>query len=139
MPIPNCRLYYNGLSIIPAFQEHFSSINLTHNSSSSYDVSNFSNSLLYQNGLELYNTLQNIPQVSMTDEFGAYIPIFILNDVVIKEGFAPLIGIDLLTKDRMNVSFEYNTERTIGLNFSNAQVTEQRSEERRVGKECSSW
>jgi len=127
MPLPNWRISYNGLSRIPVLQEHFSSINLTHNYSSSYDVSNFSNSLLYQNGLELYNTLQNIPQVSMTDEFGAYIPIFILNDVVIKEGFAPLIGIDLLTKDRMNVSFEYNTERTIGLNFSNAQVTEQKS------------
>ena len=127
MPLPNWRLSYNGLSRIPALQEHFSSINLTHNYSSSYDVSNFSNSLLYQNGLELYNTLQNIPQVSMTDEFGAYIPIFILNDVIVVERFAPLIGMDLLTKDRMNVSFEYNTERTIGLNFSNAQVNEQKS------------
>src|SRR5690554_2864302 len=127
MPIPNCRLYYNGLSIIPAFQEHFSSINLTHNSTSSYDVSNFSNSLLYQNGLELYNTLQSIPQASLTDEFGAYIPILILNDVGIKEDFSPLIGLDLLTRDRMNIAFEYNKGRTIGLNFSNAQVTEQRS------------
>ena len=63
----------------------------------------------------------------MTDEFGAYIPIFILNDVIVVERFAPLIGMDLLTKDRMNVSFEYNTERTIGLNFSNAQVNEQKS------------
>lgn len=127
MPLPNWRLSYNGLSRIPALQEHFSSINLTHNYSSSYDVSNFSNSLLYQNGLELYNTLQDIPYASLTDEFGAYIPIFILNQVVIQERFAPLVGLDLLTRDRMNIAFEYNTERTIGLNFSNAQVTEQRS------------
>ena len=126
-PLPNWRVEYGGLSRIPAFQEYFSSINLTHNYSSSYDVSNFSNSLLYQNGLELYNTLQNIPQASMTDEFGAYIPVFILNQVVISERFAPLIGVDILTKDRMNVSFEYNTERNIRLNFSNAQVTEQNS------------
>lgn len=127
MPLPNWRLSYNGLSRIPALQEHFSSINLTHNYSSTYDVSNFSNSLLYQNGLELYNTLQNIPQASLTDEFGTYIPVFILNDVVIRERFSPLIGLDLLTRDRMNIALEYNTERTMGLNFSNAQVTEQRS------------
>lgn len=126
-PLPNWRLEYRGLSRIPALQQHFSSINLTHNYTSSFDISNFSNSLLYQDGLELYNTLQHFPHASVTDEFGAYIPIFILNQVVIKEGFSPLIGMDFLTKSRMNVTFEYNTERTIGLNFSNAQVTEQKS------------
>ena len=83
--------------------------------------------MLYQNGLELYNTVQDIPQASLTDEFGAYIPIFILNDVVLRERFSPLVGLDLLTRDRMNIAFEYNTERTLALNFSNAQVTEQRS------------
>ncbi|WP_236252933.1 cell surface protein SprA [Echinicola sp. 20G] len=128
-PLPNWRVEYRGLSRLPVFQEQFSSINLTHNYTSTYDVSNFSNSLLYQNGLELYNSLQNYPQASITDEFGSYIPVFIFNQVVLSERFAPLIGIDLLTKTRMNISFEYNTERNIGLNFSNAQVTEQKSKD----------
>ena len=126
-PLPNWRMEYRGLSRIPVFQEHFSSINLTHNYTSAYDVSNFSNSLLYQSGLELYNTLQHYPRASITDEFGSYIPVFIFNQVVLSERFAPLIGIDVLTKNRMNISFEYNTERNVGLNFSNAQVTEQSS------------
>nr|WP_301005391.1 cell surface protein SprA [Lunatimonas sp.] len=129
IPLPNWRLDYRGLSKIPALSEYFSSINLTHNYASAYEVSNFSNSLLYQEGLELYNQLQNIPNASLLDEFGAYIPIFILNQVVIWERFAPLIGVDLLTKDRMNISFEYNTERNLALNFSNAQVTEQKSQD----------
>ena len=129
IPLPNWRVEYRGLSKLPALQEYFSSINLTHNYTSLYDASNFSNSLLYQDGLALYNRLQDIPNASLTDEFGAYIPIFILNQVVISERFSPLIGVDLLTKDRMNVSFEYNTERNIGLNFSNAQVTEQKSQD----------
>lgn len=129
IPLPNWRIEYRGLSKLPALQEYFSSINLTHNYTSLYDASNFSNSLLYQDGLELYNRLQQIPNASLTDEFGAYIPIFILNQVVISERFSPLIGVDLLTKDRMNISFEYNTERNIGLNFSNAQVTEQKSQD----------
>ncbi|WP_209330231.1 cell surface protein SprA [Lunatimonas salinarum] len=129
IPLPNWRLDYRGLSKIPALSEYFSSINLTHNYASAYEVSNFSNSLLYQDGLELYNQLQNIPNATLLDEFGAYIPIFILNQVVVWERFAPLIGVDLLTKDRMNISFEYNTERNLGLNFSNAQVTEQKSQD----------
>ncbi len=129
IPLPNWRVEYRGLSKLPALTDYFSSINLTHNYTSSYEVSNFSNSLLYQQGLELYNSLQHMPHPSLTDEFGAYIPIFVLNQVIISERFAPLVGVDLLTKDRMNISFEYNTERNIGLNFSNAQVTEQKSQD----------
>jgi cell surface protein SprA len=129
IPLPNWRVEYRGLARLPALSEYFSSINLTHNYSSLYEVSNFSNALIYQQGLELYNSLQELPLPSITDEFGAYIPILILNQVVISERFAPLIGVDLLTKDRMNISFEYNTERNIGLNFSNAQVTEQNSQD----------
>jgi cell surface protein SprA len=127
VPIPNWRVDYKGLSQIPALREYFSSINLTHGYASTYEVSNFSNSLLYQNGLELYNRINQIPGASLTDEFGLYIPIFILNQVILTERFAPLIGISLLTKDRLNITMEYNVERNLGLNFSNAQVTEQNS------------
>ncbi|WP_373497577.1 cell surface protein SprA [Aquiflexum sp.] len=127
IPIPNWRLDYKGLGQIPALREYFSSVNLTHGYASTYEVSNFSNSLLYQNGLELYNRIQNFPGASLTNEFGEYIPIFILNQVVLSERFSPLIGVDLLTKDRLSIKMEYNSERNIGLNFSNAQVTEQNS------------
>jgi cell surface protein SprA len=127
IPIPNWRVDYKGLGQIPALREYFSSINLTHGYASSYEVSNFSNSLLYQNGLELFNRIQNIPGATLTNEFGEYIPIFILNQVVLSERFSPLLGVDLLTKDRLSIKMEYNSERNIGLNFSNAQVTEQNS------------
>jgi cell surface protein SprA len=127
IPIPNWRVDYKGLGQIPALREYFSSINLTHGYASSYEVSNFSNSLLYQNGLELFNRIQNIPGATLTNEFGEYIPIFILNQVVLSERFSPLVGVDLLTKDRLSIKMEYNSERNIGLNFSNAQVTEQNS------------
>ncbi|SNS61891.1 cell surface protein SprA [Belliella buryatensis] len=127
IPLPNWRVDYRGLSQIPALREYFSSINITHGYSSTYEVSNFSNSLLYQSGLELFNSIQNIPGATLTNEFGEYIPIFVLNQVILTERFSPLIGVDFLTKDRLNISVEYNSERNLGLNFSNAQVTEQRS------------
>jgi cell surface protein SprA len=127
IPLPNWRLDYKGLSQIPALKEYFSSINITHGYTSTYDVSNFSNSLLYQTGLELYNRIQNLPQANLVNEFGQFIPVFVLNQVVLSERFAPLVRVDMLTKDRLNIVMEYNSERNIGLNFSNAQVTEQTS------------
>jgi len=126
-PLPNWRLDYNGLSRVKGLSDIFSSINISHAYTSTYDVSNFSNSLQYQQGLELYNSLQRIPVPSQVNDEGQFIPIYVLNQVVLSERFSPLIGLDLLTKDRLNIAVMYNKERNLGLNFSNAQVTEQRS------------
>ncbi|MEP4376180.1 MAG: cell surface protein SprA, partial [Algoriphagus sp.] len=126
-PLPNWRLDYRGLSRIKGLSEIFSSINITHMYTSTYDASNFSNSLQYQQGLELYNTLQEIPKPTQVNEEGQYIPIYVLNDVVLTERFGPLIGIDMLTKERLNIAVTYNKERNLGLNFSNSQVTESKS------------
>lgn len=126
-PLPNWRLDYRGLSRIKGLSEVFSSINIQHMYTSKYDVSNFSNSLQYQQGLELYNTLQQIRRPNEVNEEGQYIPIYVLSDVVLTERFGPLIGIDMLTKDRLNIRVDYNKERTLGLKFANSQVTEQKS------------
>lgn len=126
-PLPNWRFEYRGLSRLKGLSDIFSSINITHGYTSTYDASNFSNSLQYQEGLELFNTLQNIPDPSITNELGQFIPIYVLNQVVLSERFSPLIGVDLLTKDRLNIAIEYNKERNLGMNFSNSQITEQRS------------
>lgn len=126
-PLPNWRVDYRGLSRLKGLSDIFSSINLTHAYTSSYDVSNFSNSLQYQQGLELFNTLQRIQRPNLTNLEGQFIPIYVLNQVVLSERFSPLIGLDVLTKQRMNIAINYNRERNLGLNFSNSQVTEQRS------------
>jgi cell surface protein SprA len=126
-PLPNWRIEYRGLSRLKGLSELFSSINILHGYTSTYDASNFSNSLQYQQGLELYNSLQRIPTADITNDDGLFIPIYVLNQVILTERFSPLIGVDLLTKDRLNIAVQYNKERSLGLNFSNSQVTEQRS------------
>jgi cell surface protein SprA len=126
-PLPNWRIDYRGLSRLKGLSDLFSSINLTHAYSSTYDVSNLSNSLQYQQGLELFNTLQQLQRPTLTNLEGQFIPIYVLNQVVLTERYAPLIGIDVLTKQRMNIAINYNRERNLGLNFSNSQVTEQAS------------
>src|SRR5690606_28465334 len=82
-PLPNWRVDYRGLSRIKGLSDIFSSINISHMYTSTYDASNFSNSLQYQQGLELYNTLQNIPRPTQVNEEGQFIPIYVLNDVKI--------------------------------------------------------
>jgi len=126
-PLPNWRLDYKGLSRIKGLSDIFSSINISHAYISKYDASNFSNSLQYQNGLELYNSLQQIQIPNKINDDGLFIPIYVLNQVILSERFDPLIGLDLLTKDRLNIAIKYSKERNLGLNFSNSQVTEQRS------------
>lgn len=126
-PLPNWRLDYRGLSRLKGLSDIFSSINITHAYTSTYDVSNFSNSLQYQQGLELFNSIQRSRRPDLTNLEGQFIPIFVLNQVVLSERFAPLVGIDVLTKQRMNIAINYNRERNLGMNFSNSQVTEQKS------------
>jgi cell surface protein SprA len=127
IPLPNWRVDYRGLTQVPGFREYFSSVNITHGYTSTFDVSNFTSSLLYTQGLELYNRIQNIPGATLTNEFGQYVPIFIMNQMILAERFAPLIGVNFLTKDRLNVQMEVNRERVIGLNVFNSQITEQKS------------
>lgn len=126
-PLPNWTVNYTGLSRLKGLSDIFTNINIKHGYTSNYNVSNFSNSLQYQEGLELYNTLQETRLPTEINDDGQFIPIFVLNQVVLSERFSPLIGVDLLTKDRLNIAVVYNKERNLGLNFSNSQVTEQRS------------
>jgi cell surface protein SprA len=126
-PLPNWRIDYAGLSRLKGLSDIFTSINITHAYTSTYDASNFSNSLQYQQGLELFNRLQEQRLPNEVNYDGFFIPIYVLNQVVLSERFAPLIGLDLMTKGRMNFAINYNKERTLGLNFSNSQVTERRS------------
>ncbi len=43
---------------------------------------------------------------------------------MISEQFAPLVGINVRTKNKLTARFEYKTKRDVSLNISNAQITE---------------
>ncbi len=125
-PLPNWRVDYNGLSKIAAFKEVFQSISLTHAYSSTYSVSNFTNSLQYSNvsngsPLSDYNNGTYATQKNTTGEL---IPVYVISQVMISEQFSPLIGISVRTKSRLTARFEYKTKRDLSLNVSNAQITE---------------
>lgn len=126
LPIPNWRLDYNGLNKLGNLKDVFQSITLSHAYSSTYSVTNFTNSLQYSNvaniPLKDYNTGSNFGNVN--PETGDVVPIYVISQVMFSETFAPLVGVNVRTKKKLTARFEYKTKRDVSLNISNAQVTE---------------
>lgn len=126
LPIPNWRLDYNGLNKIGNLKDVFQAITLSHAYSSTYQVTNFNNSLLYGNvaniPLKDYNSGTNF--ASQFNDNGDVVPIYVISQVMISETFAPLVGVNVRTKNKFTARFEYKTKRDISLNISNAQITE---------------
>ncbi|MDN5215299.1 cell surface protein SprA [Fulvivirgaceae bacterium BMA12] len=124
MPVPNWTLSYAGLSKLNGLKDIFRSITLNHSYNSSYDVRNFTSSLFYEEGITLDKRVEDYRPPSLTNDNGDFVPELVLNQVSITESFAPLIGVNLSTKKRMNINVEYKTERSLALTLSNAQITE---------------
>jgi len=125
-PIPNWRLDYAGLSKVGKLSEIFSSVNITHSYTSTYDVIGFTNSGQYLDpaDLTLENNIENYPLASVFNDNGEWVPLYVIGQVAITERFAPLIGINLRTRSRLDFRIEYRKERNLALQLSNAQVTE---------------
>jgi len=123
-PGVNWRVDYKGLTRIPSIKEVFQSFNISHSYSSSYTVTNYTNSLLYQDDLTLNNDIEDYPYAFTLNDNGDLVPVYVINQVVVSERFSPLLGISVRTRSRMTAQFEIKRERNIALNLSNAQVTE---------------
>ncbi|MEM7106657.1 MAG: cell surface protein SprA [Bacteroidota bacterium] len=123
-PIPNWRVDFAGLGKIPALQEKFQSISITHAYQSSYSVTNYNSNLEYEQGLELNNSLANYNTREFAEDENDLIPIYNISQVLISEQFSPLIGVSIRTKSRFTARVEYKTQRDVALNINNAQVTE---------------
>jgi len=125
-PLPNWRVDYAGLTKVPILAAVFSSINITHSYSSTFSINNFTSSLLYDQNLELSNSLTRYPLATEANKSGL-IPVYVISQVNIAERFAPLIGLNVRTKSRLTARVEYRKERNLSLQLSNSQVTERRS------------
>ncbi len=134
IPLPNWRVDYSGLSKLPGFKSVFSSVTISHGYSSTYNVGNYNSSLIggsdglvSPEGLLGNNYL--LPVRADTGTSKRFLPVYVFNNIVISEKFAPLIGINVRTISKMTINVMYNRGRDIGLNLSNHQVTEQTSQD----------
>ncbi|PLK43825.1 cell surface protein SprA [Emticicia sp. TH156] len=129
MPMPNWRIDYTGLANLEPFNNVFSSIAISHSYTASYNVGNFTSSLLYD-AQKIDWALAGYPLASIVNEnvmVGArnlYLPALIMSTISLEEKFAPFIGVQFTTKSKISGRFDWNRERRAVLNLSNSQVAE---------------
>ncbi|UII27749.1 cell surface protein SprA [Fulvivirga maritima] len=127
-PLPNWRIDYAGLGKIKALAKIFQSISITHGYQSDYTVSNYSSEVSYSDGIDLTNGIESYNRTQFARDIdGEFNPMYFIDQVVIREQFAPLIGVNVRTKSRLSVRAEYKVARDVALQVTNAQVTEMRS------------
>lgn len=128
IPMPNWRIDYRGLTNIGNLADIFSSINISHSYSSEYRINNFSASLDYQDPsrLEFKHRVEDYP-LATPNQDGRLSPLYVVSQAVIIERFAPLVGVNITTRSRLQARIDYNRERNIALQISNGNVTELKS------------
>jgi cell surface protein SprA len=127
LPKPNWRVSYTGLSKIPSLQNTFASIIITHAYSGTLSMNGFSSALNYADPFR-YNAPGFIDTIS-----GNYVPFFLVPNITMQEAFSPLLGIDVTTRDRLNIKVEYKKSRILSLSLIDYQMSETNSTEWTLG------
>ncbi len=116
IPLPSWSINFNGLSKIKAIKEIFTNITIQHRYQGRYQISSYNRNL----GFNQYQQIQN------KEDFVAR---YQINDVTITETFAPLLGIQVSTKNNWTFNMDYKKSRTVRLMVAQFNVTELRTEE----------
>jgi cell surface protein SprA len=135
LPLPNWRIDFGGLANLKPFNKWFSSMTINHSYTSTFNVGNYTSSLLYGNdfgdqylGLAMkgYKFGNKFEQ---DDPNKLFAPVFVMSTITLEQKFQPLIGINFVTKSKITGRLEYNMERRAGLNLANSQVAEYNSDD----------
>ncbi|TAF66488.1 MAG: cell surface protein SprA [Cytophagales bacterium] len=130
LPLPNWRLDYTGLTKIPALKKIFSNFTISHSYSATYGVGNFTSSLEYGGEyVSFQNSVFDYIIPNRINQQGEFISVNVVPSVNIAERFAPLLGISFKTIGNLTIRFDYNRDRSVSLNLSNAQLTEMRGQD----------
>lgn len=122
-PLPNWTLTYNGLTNVAWFKRRFAQINISHSYQSTYNVGNFVSSLNYDAAFVGLNA-PLYPLATQLNAEGQFIPVYVMSVISFVERFAPFLGVQFRTKSGVTGGFDYNQDRNVGLNLSNASVNE---------------
>ena len=119
IPVPNWRITYNGLAKLDALSKIFSSFDLTHSYSSTYNVNGF-------NSLIRYSQINGA--VNVRDADSNFLPFYQFSQITLFEQFVPLLGIDMRMKNNMTANVEYRKSRSLSLGLSNSQLASQKDQ-----------
>ena len=116
IPLPNWNINYNGLTKIKAIGSVFSNINIKHAYTGRYSIREYTRNLRYDSG--------------QTPEMGKdFTSKYQIADVTISDGFYPLIGLNVTTKNNWTMGFEYKRSRVLKLFAAQFNMTEIRNNE----------
>ena len=126
--LPNWRVTYDGLMRIPFFKKVFKSFNLNHNYECTYSVGGFTS---YSDWLPIGD------EIGFTKDVLTNNPIpsspYNISSVSVTEKFAPLIGFSATFINDLTFNLQYESQRTLTLNPSAAQLVEGNSKSFVVG------
>tara|TARA_R110000823_G_scaffold17484_2_gene55128 strand:- start:50 stop:7231 length:7182 start_codon:yes stop_codon:yes gene_type:complete len=126
IPIPNWNIKYTGLMRNPWFKKKFKRFSLSHGYRAAYSINSFQTNLtrtqLINEGMEPIN--------SETQDF---LPVNIMNNVVLTDQFNPLMRVDFEMQNSLSVLAEIRTDRALSLSFDNSLMTEINGKEYTVG------
>jgi cell surface protein SprA len=122
-PLPNWQVTYNGMSGLGFIRKRFSAFTINHSYTSTYSVGNFISNLDYT-AAYVNLAVQGYPMSTAVNQFGQFVPVFAMSTITMSEKFAPMIGVQFQTKNRISGQLAYNQSRDVALNLSNAQVAE---------------
>ena len=126
IPLPNWNLTYNGLAKLGIFENFLSRVSIKHAYKSTLRVSSFETDLNYDpKGPETFSNINR--------ETDNYFSRFEIPDITISEGFSPLIGIDIETKNKMSFNFSYDTRRDLNMNLFTYQLAETKNKNYKAG------
>jgi cell surface protein SprA len=122
LPSPNWNVSYEGLAKLPAFQQLFSSVRISHSYSSNLTVNTFNSSAKW--------TEESLVVNEVTSN---YFSRFEIPTIVINETMNPLLGIDIKTKNDIRVRVDMRTNRNLAMSFIDFQLSETKTSEYIVG------
>jgi len=120
IPIPNWNIKYTGLMKSQFFKKKFKRFSLQHGYRSSYSINSFQTNLEKQNG-----------DIDLDSE--DFLPANIINNVVLVDGFNPLVRVDFEMMNSVSVLAEVRTDRALSLSFDNNLMTEINGRDYTVG------
>lgn len=128
LPSPNWTVNYNGLSKLSFLKNIFNNVRISHGYKSTLTINSFENDLSYDDYDEVNGVVIDPRNEANLDTISKnYYSRFLLPSVLIEEQFAPLIGIDVKTKNDMTFSFAYNKRRGLQMGFISYELAETRS------------
>jgi len=115
-PLPNWKITYGGLKSIPFINYLFKDIQITHAYISTYTVNGVQTNLNYYSAL---TGDPNDPNYSWYDMNNNRYNYYSYGNVVMAEGFEPLIGVNMTLRNNMQFRIAYNRDRTSALSLTN--------------------